>query len=432
MSTYTRLLVIGTARKATMVVPADEPLAGHVATLADVVAEPHGTARLAVVDATGTEVDTALSLDQLGLADGAQLRLVRSSDVPAPPEITDVTDAVAQERAALTRGWTPAHRLALASWSAGLAAFAGLSAVRTDVPWLPAAAWAVAIAAAVIAGLMRRTQVRVVATGIGVGSALAVAPAVAAWTDAPAGLVMTGTVAAALAWASLALASGWGAKDAAAGIGSLVGAALTGGAATALLLGADAAATFAIVGVLALLGLGMVPTVALAVAGLTRLDDAADAGHRPARPTVAAGVESAYAVMTWTVAALGVVAGASALVLLGTGELWPQLVAAALVIIVLLRTRVMALARQAWALWIAGIVGTAAGLWLAGDAGLLMGVALAAIVLAIVGAVVAPPPHSRIRLRRWGDTVEALCAVAIVPCVVGLFGVYSAMLEVFS
>ena len=39
--------------------------------------------------------------------------------------------------------------------------------------------------------------------------------------------------------------------------------------------------------------------------------------------------------------------------------------------------------------------------------------------------------------RQWvpsiiEDAAEALCAVAIVPCVVGLFGVYSAMLEVFS
>ncbi|MDN4480268.1 hypothetical protein [Demequina muriae] len=432
MRTYTRLLVIGTVQKASMVVPADEPLAGHVATIADVVSEPHGVARLALVDVAGREIDTALSLGDLGLIDGAQLRLVRSADVPAPPEVTDVTDAVAQERTALTRGWSQAHRIAVASSGGALAAFAGLSAARAEATWLPVTVWALVMITAVVAGLMGHAVLRAVMTGLAVGSAVAVAPLIPEWADATGDLLVTATAAAVLVWLSLGLGSGWGGRHLGAGVGSLVGALLSAGALAPLLLGADAAETFAIVGVVALLGLGAVPSVALAVSGLTRLDDAADAGTRPARATVALGVESAYAVMTWSVVALAVATGASAFVLLSTGELWPQLVAAALVIVTLLRTRVMALARQAWALWVAGTVGTFAGLAMSGETTLLWSVAIVAAVIAIVGAVATPPEHTRIRLRGWGDTVEALCAIAVVPCVIGLFGVYGFMLEVFS
>ncbi len=432
MTIYTRLLVIGSVRKASMVVPADEPLAGHVATIADVVNEPHGVSRLALVDEAGREVDTSHSLGDLGMVDGAQLRLVRSADVPAPPEVTDVTDAVAQERTVLTRGWSAAHRVLAASCFGALASFAGLSAVRAEVLWLPIAVWAVVIAAAVAAGLARRGVLRAVLTGIAVGAAGAVAPAIAEWADATDDLLLIMSATATLVWATLGLGSGWAGRQAGLGAGSVVGTALSAGIFVPLLVGADPIQAFAVVGAVTLLGMGAVPSIALAVAGLTRLDDAADAGTRPARATVALGVESAYSTMTWTVLALAISAGASILILLATGDLWPQLVAAAIVVVTLLRTRVMVLAPQAWALWVAGIGGAFAGAALSGHTTLLWMLAVATAVLALVTAVAAPPEHTRIRMRRWGDTLEALFAVAVVPCVIGLFGVYGYMLAVFS
>ncbi|WP_062517004.1 hypothetical protein [Demequina gelatinilytica] len=433
MTTYTRLLVIGSVRKATMVVPGQEPLANHVATLADAVSEPYGVSPLALVDAGGRQVDTALSLGELGILDGAPLRLMRAGDVPQPPEVSDVTDAVADARAEVSRGWTPAHRAMVAAGVAGLAAAVGLGAVPATLAWIAPAAWLAALAGAVVAGLAGAPALRRVLTGIAVGASIAVAQELSARIDPGAGVPTLLSAAALLAWVSLGIGAGWGGRRRGAVAGALIGAPLAAAMLVASSMGMGAVEAFAVLGVLAVLGLGAVPSVALAVSGLTRLDDRAEsAAERTSRVSVALGVQEAYGVMTWCVVGLAAALGVSAAVLLGSGELWPQLAGAALVTLTVLRTRVMVLAAQAWALWIAGVGGGLMGLAVADQPALLGGVAAAVAVLAALLGVLEPAPHTRIRARRWGDLLEMACAVALVPCVLGVFGVYGHMLSVFS
>ena len=96
MTAFTRLTVVGTARKAELVVPDDEAIGGLIPRLMELLEEPTGpVARpLALVRSTGEQLDDARSAAEQDLADGEQLRLVRADDAPPPPEVADVTDVV--------------------------------------------------------------------------------------------------------------------------------------------------------------------------------------------------------------------------------------------------------------------------------------------------------------------------------------------------
>ena len=433
MTTYTRLNIIGAIRRATMVVPTHEPVSSHLAPIADAVAEPHSLERLALVDLRGVELDTRLTLAELGVLDGAAIRLVRGADVPAPPEVTDVTDVVADERAATPSTWSPWHRVTAGAVLSGLGALAALLTLATRAEWLPLVVWAALVGAAVVFGLLRRFAARTVLTGAAVGAGIAAAPVAVGWVGADSHtFVITISVAVVMVWTTLGLGFGWGGRSRSAAAGAFAGVLLASGVGIALAVGAQAPHTFAVTGVIAVLGLGLVPTVALALSGVTRLDDVSAGTNRVRRATVAHGVNQAYATMTWTVAAFAVPLGASALFLLATGELWPQLVGAALVMIAALRTRVLPLAAQGWMLWVAAVASAVVGTWISGDPLLSWLVGAVVVGGALVLVLAQPPAHTRIRMRRWGDLIEALCAIAVVPCVIGLFGVYSFMLGVFQ
>lgn len=433
MSSFTRVTVIGSERKATMVVPFEEPLAGHLATIADAVAEPYDARRLVLVDTAGRELDSTLSLHDLEVLDGAPLRLVRSSEVPAPPEVSDVTDAVADARSSHSGTWALTDRITIGAIAVGAATFMGLVAVLGDAQWVPLVVWAAAVAVAVGAGMGGARAPRVVFTGVAVGAALASAATVVSWlpnSDEP--LLVVLSTAAALVWLTLGFAAGWGGRNSGAATGSLVGLVLSGATATALLFGISAPQVFAIVAVAAVVALGALPSIALAVSGLTRLDDSSAEGWRPRRDAVASRTEDAFAVTTWAVYALALTLAIASAVLLATGELWAQLVAASLVLVTLLRTRVTPLAIQAWPLWIAGLGGALVGVWISQVDVLVWAVPAAVVLLACVMTVADPSSHSRVRMRRWGDSVEALAAVALVPTIVGMFGAYGYMLQVFA
>src|SRR5699024_8069915 len=53
------------------------------------------------------------------------------------------------------------------------------------------------------------------------------------------------------------------------------------------------------------------------------------------------------------------------------------------------------------------------------------------LVLATLTATLNPVPHAAARLRRLGDLAETFLALAVVPVLLGGFGVYSALLGVF-
>ena len=60
-----------------------------------------------------------------------------------------------------------------------------------------------------------------------------------------------------------------------------------------------------------------------------------------------------------------------------------------------------------------------------------LGVLLAVALLVGSGLSVDLPEHSQARLRRLGDTVEAIALFVAIPLLIGYFGIYATLWEIF-
>jgi hypothetical protein len=58
-------------------------------------------------------------------------------------------------------------------------------------------------------------------------------------------------------------------------------------------------------------------------------------------------------------------------------------------------------------------------------------VLLVIALLAGAGLSVTLPEHSQARMRRTGDTLEGLALFAVIPLLIGYFGIYASLLETF-
>ena len=63
--------------------------------------------------------------------------------------------------------------------------------------------------------------------------------------------------------------------------------------------------------------------------------------------------------------------------------------------------------------------------------GVFLAVLLALALLVGSGLSVDLPEHSQARMRRLGDTVEALALFAVIPLLIGYFGIYATLWEIF-
>lgn len=434
MSELTKITVVGSTRRVTLVVPCDEPLGAHLPEIARLLEQP--VADAGFTTAYGEQLDLAVApLDQ-GVLDGAVLRLVHAAHLPAPPEVTDVTDRVADLRDEARGGWGDLHRLV-----AGAIALGALSAGATVALGALAGGWAtlvllaLATVAATLAGLLRRPVWNTLLLGAALGTSLPTATGLAALLEreaVPGPWLVALPVG--LAWLVLAAAVGLGRRSLAAALGGAVGILLTAAVVVLPLFGVDLPATAAVVGALCILTLGLLPSLAVAISGLAALDDEVIAGALPTRDRVALSLAESFRVTAWAVAALAVWLGPAVAVLLASGELWPMLVGGAVALTAMMRTRVVPMAVPSWLLWVAAAGGAVVGIAIA--PGIPDAVRL---TLAIAGAVVVtalvlarPSAHARIRVRRAGDLLETLATVAILPFVLGAFGVYEVLLGVFA
>jgi len=435
VSRYTRMTVVGTGRRAEVVVPSDEGLAVLLPELLDLLGEaPAATPRaVALVRLTGEQLDLALDCAGQDVADGEVVRLVRVGEAPPPPSVVDVTDATADELAERPDRWDATARHATAAAGVGVAvAVAGLAALRsTDAGPLAAALAVVGLLALLVAAPLGRAGSRyanLVLTAVAAGAGLPLAVALSA--EDRAGAWQAGLL---LAWLAVGLGRGVGGRDRGAVAGAGVGVALT-GLHLALDLTLDAPAADAVVVTVALVLLGLLPWYAMTSAGLTGLDDAAMEGRPPLRTRVRATLGDAYRALTWSAVATAVAIAVSAGGLLLDGD--PAALALGLVAVLLtaLRTRSLPLRTQVGALWFAVVAPLVAlGLSGAGDAepALVVGAALAfAIVAATLGGV-RTSNQQRARLRRLGDTLEQLAVLAVLPLLLGVFGVYADLLGAF-
>jgi hypothetical protein len=435
MSELTKITVLGERRRVTLVIPADEPLGAHLAEIARLLEQP--AARAALTTPYGEQLELALAPADQGVLDGAVVRLIDVEQLPAPPEVTDVTDRVAELRDAAATTWDARHALVGTALAIGVLSFGATTALAMLLGGGAALVVLVLTTlAATLAGLLTRSA----AATLLLGAALGTVVPVALWLSGvladvvAVGLLVLPALVVALAWLVLGVAAGVGQRSPAVALGASTGMLLTLAAGVPPIFGVDLVATAAVVATVAIVMLGLLPSLAVAASGLGSLDDEVIAGSLPGRDRVATSLADAFRVTAWSVVAIAIWLGPAIGALLASGELWPMLLGGAVALVTALRTRVVPMAVPSWALWIAAVGGSVVGVGLA--PGIPTGVLLALCVAAAVGLVVLvvarPSVQTRIRLRRAGDLLESVGAVAIPPFLLGVFGVYAALLEVLA
>lgn len=434
--TYTRLTVVGSSRRADLVVPDDEPIALLLPDVLDLLGESaeYEGASVRLIRRTGEQIELAATPAEARLPNGEVLRVVRAEDAPPPPEVADVTDVVAESLqrrddrwGETARRWTAAAAIAIVTGVLGLALGRALD---DGAPLVLAGGWSLALAAAVVLGLLRHPWVRMWTTAAAVGLSVPLAELVQRATG---GEVPVLLAAAGLVWISVAVGLGLAARSAPPAWGGLIG----GGAAAVwialLLTPLPPASVPALIGLAAIVGTGLLPTFALGASGLSALDDAAIGGTLPSRRAVAASLEDAYAALAWAGGALAVTAGAAGVALAVSADPYALLLAVAIGLVLALRTRQFPLIVHIVPLWAAALavlLAVAASPLMPPLAG--AGLLAAIVVGAILLAGIRPPAHVRVRLRRWGNALELLAVVATVPLLLGTLQVYPDLLRVFS
>ena len=432
MSDYTRLSVQGSRNRADLVLPADEPLAAMLPDILDLLDEPPGAARpLTLVTVLGEQLNTSLSLTEQNVRQGSIVRLVRLDEAPPPPEVADITQLAGESVAARSDRWRRPWAVAVAAAATLVAGWLiGLELTRTGVErsWLLAGATALAAGAIALA---RRggDGAGVVVTSLAVG--LLAVPMQSFAAGQPFGADWGAWLGGAAALVAMVAAFGY--RDRGLALGGASAAtlvALWAGLGAAGLVALQSAGLVALVGAL---GVGLLPGIAMAASGLTGLDDRVIEGAVVPRPDAAEAVAATHRGLTGAGIAFSLIIAAAGFVLATSADPWALGLAAAIALVLLLRTRVLPLAPQRLALFGAGLA-LLTGLALTGLvrsptwtlAGLL---ALAGLCVAAIGVRLSD--NVKARLARVGNLIELLAVVASVPLLLGLMGLFRDLLAAF-
>jgi len=335
VTAFTRLTVVGSSRRATLVVPAEEPLATLIPDIANLLHEQHIATGggLTMISPLGDEVDLGSSCDEQQIVDGQVLRLVRVEDAPPPPEVSDVTDVLADTLDRSGSRWSAVHRgvagaLAIGALVLGGTWSWGLSSPASSGAWV--AGIVVYGAAVILAAAIGRM------TGWGgaaaTAAALGAAPSatVAALGVLPSTPVSSVCTLFGLAWLAIGLGFGVGQRSRAPMAGAAAGIVLAGIALILSALAVPASGIAAITAVLVTGAIGLLPVIALNVSKVATLDDLAIAGEPLDRTTVLQRVALAYQTFGWSVYALAIAGAVAAAALIGDTSIWAEIVGGAL------------------------------------------------------------------------------------------------------
>ena len=439
MTGYTRITLVGERLRGDVVVPDDEPFVGLLPELLDLIGEGErfAGAPVQLVRRTGQQLDLSATAGELAIPDGDVLRVVHAEEAPPPPEVADVTDVVAESLIRRSDRWGESAR----QWVGALAVGAGTLAVAFQVTAGAGSSGSGGRARGRVRRVARRgdrvrTHRMVVVAAMddcrrarhrpaarGRGRALRRGPTT----------VFDAILAVGLAWIAIGVGFGLAARSAPAAWGALAGSAAAAAAVGLALSSVPLVVTAAIVGLAALVVIGILPPIALAASGLSRLDDAALAGSLPSRRNVQRSLDDAYASLAWLSVALSVTAGAAAVVLVLSADIFAVLLGVAIALVLALRTRQFPLVSHVVPLWagaVATVLAVAYSPLLAPGVGALVLVALAIAAIVLVG--VRPSAHGRVRLRRWGNALELLAVVSTVPLLLGVLDVYPDLLRTFG
>ncbi len=429
----TRVTLVGAHRRADLVLPSDEPVGLLLPEIVTMVGSGPTVAprahQLSLLD--GRVLEPAASLRGTGVTDGTLIRVDPVTEAPPAPIVHDVSDEIADDLAHRRGRWSAVAR----RWTAtGAVVAAALLAALLAAPHLSPAVLTAAGAVLLIVG----TVVSVLGTpppGVAVllGGAAVVSSAVPWWTPDW--------------WARGALwALGAGVTVLAAGLATGHHRAGLFGSGSVLVLlagwialaasGLPAARTAALMAVLSVAALGLLPRLAMMTSGLTRLDDRQTEDEAITRVAAVAAVDAAHrglALGSVAAAASGAVAG---WVLAEAGTGWTVTLACLVGLGLLLRLRAYPLTLEVACLAGAALA-VVTGLvveWVRAEpelwwGGVAVAAAVAAAALLVLGHE--PRPHVRARARQLADRVEGIAVVALVPVAVGVFGVYSRLLDTF-
>jgi hypothetical protein len=436
MTNFTRLTVVGSARKAELVVPDDESIGGLIPRLMELLEEPNGSVArpLTLVRATGEQLDASLSSSQQELADGEQLRLIRADESPPPPEVADVTDVVGDSYAERSGRWSATAREAVGATAIGAAVSVALL-VSPPPPTTGLLLLAAASAVATLLGRLGKRWSGIALTAAAAGAAVPVAREVLGSAGGPPTLVLWAAVTAALVWVVLGFGVGAGLRRRSAVAGGALGAVLAALPVVLVAAGITPQHSVAVGAVAASVACGLLPWYALSSSGLSGLDDQVLAGQPSARGEALRTVDDAYRSLSWSTVAVAGALGVTASLLVVSQDRWELALGIVVTAITALRTRALPLVIQQVPLVVAASAATLVGV-LARRPGLQpFEVAAVLIVLAgvvAVGVGVRPALHQRARLRRWGNLVEAIMVIALLPLLLGVFGVYGDLVAAFQ
>ena len=427
-----RITLAGTRRRVDLAVDSTTAVGVLMSDVLDVLDEPAGTAPegfvLTLPDGRALHPDETLA--EAAVPDGTTVLLSRRTDAVPAAVVHDVSDFVVDDLEQRPGRWTPAPRRWTATAVLAAGTVAGALLVERDAGLTAAVVAAGVVALLGLVGLRRRFRDAGIALALAGGAALlatvprlvegalgrlGLALAVVAVTTVLVAVLTRDRRPALLGVAVLAvLGCGWVALEAA---------------------GASPERAGATVAVAGLLALGLLPQLAVLLSGLARLDDRVVDGTVVPVGRAESALDTAHRTLVGgaVAAAAGVAAGGATA---AQGNVWGVLLASVVAVVVLLRARTFPLVLGRVASLVAGAVVTGALLlrWLdAGGPPAAVGVVLLVVaVLALLTLAVEPPEQFRARARVLADRVEALLVLATIPLLVGVFGVYGALLEVFA
>ncbi len=430
-ASLTRVTLMAPHRRVDLVLPAQIPLGTLLPEITTILGygtpeSPHHY-RLSLLD--GRVLEPGMSLQAAGVGDGAQVRVDRAGESPMSPVVHDVVDEIAHDLDQRRGRWGAAARrwvcmavvAAAAAWSVLLVA-----------PFLPAGVLIAAGGLVLAAG-----------TGVALAGARTVGTSVLLAGAAAAGAAVPFAVATVpvqwLCWVLVLDVAVFAVGVANGRVRAAATSAATLFALVALwtvftLVGLELQRTAALLALVGVLGVGLVPRVALVTSGLTRLDDAQGGDGVVSRTSVSVALDAAHRGLALSVVFLAASVGVSGWVLAHAGDGWSVALTCLLVVISCLRVRAHPLTVEVASLFAAAAAITvgfvdhftrvAPTVWW----GM---VGLGVIGAGLVCLSYRPAEHLRARLRQLGDRLEGMAVVAMVPVTVGAFDVYSRLLAVF-
>jgi type VII secretion integral membrane protein EccD len=440
MSTYSRVTVIGERRRLDAVLPADEPLGVLLPDLLRMLDEPmqQTPQRRFLTTATGVLVPPEGTLSSAQIIDGSVLRLASEGELPPPPTVYDVTEEAVEDLKRRGATFKPQHRRILAGIGLVFSVIAGGISLLVAAPNGITSAILLVIAAicAFVGIALGRSSNKVVAVPLVSAATILLALAVGFWAlDAgwETGLVVT-VGALCLAFGPLFFA--------AAGV---AGGGVVAGATSVLFVavwmigsgtGLASDRTGALAALLAVLMLGLLPRMALALSGLSGLDDKRASGGEIMRSDVQTALNAAHLGLALATVPIAVSSAVAGIMMLRAGGAWAVALSLVLAFLLASRSRLYPLVSEVAVLFAAAFTIVSGCVLIAavtgqGGAFIALGLLVLVAMFCAFGLSFAPAEHVRARLTQLLDYLEVAAIIVTVPLALGVFGVYSKLLHAF-